>query len=451
MQGRFDEALAIEEDVYAVAAESLGINHPETRGHKECWDDLKYRKIPVTILSRCQRFDFGGIGTSKIAERLREVVQAEGLHADDEALEMVARRAGGSMRDAQSLLDQLLAFGGERLTGEQVHRLLGTAGDDRVAELAAAVLGHEAAQALEFLARTAADGLQLGELVDQLIEYWRDLMVLKCAGSRGERPERIEPAAERPSPAKREGLSLDTILAGLDILAATKARLRGSNHARTLVEMALVRLGRLDDLVSLAQLADWMKGGAMPADTWPSAGRSDAGFAAARVAASEAASGSRLPRASRGPDGGIVAAGLGGSCLPNCRRCTAATRKKRGIPAIFAPNTLVLRFAPDYNAQCKDCQEPRRVEKVEGLLRSLTGQGVEPSGRIGCGGRRPPAKLTTAEEPDGNQSRSRRQRDEALREPLVKRAIEVLGAQIVRVDDGFGTAPAASGERAERD
>ena len=74
------------------------------------------QKIPVTILSRCQRFDFGGIGMPRIVERLREIVAAEGMQADDDALELIARRAGGSMRDAQSLLDQLLAFGDDRLT-----------------------------------------------------------------------------------------------------------------------------------------------------------------------------------------------------------------------------------------------------------------------------------------------------------------------------------------------
>ena len=79
------------------------------------------QKIPITILSRCQRFDFAGIGTPRIVERLRQIVAGEGMQADDEALELVARRAGGSMRDAQSLLDQLLAFGGDRLTAEQVH------------------------------------------------------------------------------------------------------------------------------------------------------------------------------------------------------------------------------------------------------------------------------------------------------------------------------------------
>src|SRR5581483_1865311 len=93
--------------------------HP---GHvKFIFATTEVQKIPITILSRCQRFDFAGIGTPRIVVRLRQVVEQEGKQADDEALELVARRAGGSMRDAQSLLDQLLAFGGEKLTAEQVH------------------------------------------------------------------------------------------------------------------------------------------------------------------------------------------------------------------------------------------------------------------------------------------------------------------------------------------
>src|SRR5437763_492462 len=126
------------------------------------------QKIPVTILSRCQRFDFASLPAARIVEHLKAVIAAEGLNADNEALEMVARRAGGSMRDAQSLLDQLLAFGGDRLTAEQVHHLLGLADEDQVAALAAAVLARDAAQALSLLAAGVDRGLQLGELVDQL-------------------------------------------------------------------------------------------------------------------------------------------------------------------------------------------------------------------------------------------------------------------------------------------
>ena len=93
-------------------------------------------KIPITILSRCQRFDFAQVRTQKIFEALQKIVAKEGLKADDESLHMIARRAAGLMRDSQSLLDQLLAFSDGDLTSEKVHSLFGTAGEDRVTELA---------------------------------------------------------------------------------------------------------------------------------------------------------------------------------------------------------------------------------------------------------------------------------------------------------------------------
>src|SRR5271167_1207862 len=127
------------------------------------------RKIPDTILSRCQRFDFAGIPSQRIVDQLRTIVAGEDMEADDDALELIARRAGGSMRDAQSLLDQLLAFGADRLTAEQVHKLLGTAPDDVIAGLAAAMLSKDAKQSLKLLDGALGQGLQPGELLEQLI------------------------------------------------------------------------------------------------------------------------------------------------------------------------------------------------------------------------------------------------------------------------------------------
>src|SRR5262245_38257968 len=217
------------------------------------------QKIPVTILSRCQRFDFAGIITSRIVERLREVVKADEMKADDDALELVARRAAGSMRDAQSLLDQLLAFGGERVAAEQVHALLGTANDDRVVELAGAARSHEPTRALELLAASVEEGAQVGELLDQLIDYWRDLMVVNCAGAET-RDLSVAPRHRDTLFRQAASLTIDSILAGLELLSTTKARLRGSNYGQVLLEMALVRLSRLEDLVSLSQLAAHLSG-----------------------------------------------------------------------------------------------------------------------------------------------------------------------------------------------
>jgi len=198
------------------------------------------QKIPITILSRCQRFDFGGINASRILQQLKQVVAGEGMKADEEALRIIARRAGGSMRDAQSLLEQLLSFGGDRLTADAVHSVLGTAADDRVVEIASAILNRDPNAALALVARCADEGLQLGELLDQLIEYWRGLMLLNC--SEGQFADLN--VAEHHQTAAREqagAQTLDSLLAGLDVLTTTKARLRTSAHGQVLLERAVVR------------------------------------------------------------------------------------------------------------------------------------------------------------------------------------------------------------------
>jgi DNA polymerase-3 subunit gamma/tau len=402
------------------------------------------QKIPITILSRCQRFDFPSIGTPRIVERLRQIVSDEGKQADDEALELLARRAGGSMRDAQSLLDQLLAFGGERLTVGQVHSLLGTAQDDRVLALAAAVLEHDPARALALLGQGVDEGLQLGELLDQLLAYWRDLMVLHCAS---EAPPDISVAPRHRETLARQAvaLKLDTILAGLDVLNTTKMRLRGSNHGRVLLEMALVRLGRLDDLVSLSQVAQWLSGapGAEPG-------------------APEARPTLRAPHSAQGPPEGVkkkpmmvadapapaAPLALSEESLPRVWQevlaqvgpMMASQVEKAGPPAIFGPNTLALRFDPRYNAERDYCSEPTRVQRIEEALRKVTGHACQLRiESVGSGA--VAASPENAADATTSQPRSRLKRAEAVQEPLLKRAVDVLGAQVVHVDEGFGTAP----------
>ncbi len=115
-------------------------------------------KIPITVLSRCQRYDFAGITPEQIAETLAEICARESVEADPEALGVIARRAGGSMRDAQSLLEQLLSFGGERLTVELVQQQLGIASDDRTLDLLDALSRRDAAEAIRIVDQTASAG-----------------------------------------------------------------------------------------------------------------------------------------------------------------------------------------------------------------------------------------------------------------------------------------------------
>ncbi|HEY7330989.1 MAG TPA: DNA polymerase III subunit gamma/tau [Gemmataceae bacterium] len=401
-------------------------------------------KVPITILSRCQRFDFTGIPVPRIAEHLRDIVQREGVPADEEALELLARRAGGSMRDAQSLLDQLLAFGGERLTTDQVHSLLGTAGDERIVALVESVLAHEVKQALDLLDEAIVTGLQLGELLDQMIAYWRDLMVVQCAGVEGR--DLSVPSRHRETLVRQaKTLTLDTILAGLDILSAAKSQLKNSNHGRTLVEMALVRLGRLENLVALPQLVRLLsspRGGAA------------VGSSPVSVAPPE---GVKKNSPDLVPENGATEPQpltylnlpeIWAQVLRKLPKMLSRSLEKGDLPAIGAPNNLVLRFSIDYNGA---------KELVEAALKELTGQPwslrVENSGDSTStldvappsGGVRSNFEAGDASSsPSAGVVNSRRNaREEAEKLPLVKRAIDVLGASFQRVDEGFGVVSSA--------
>jgi DNA polymerase III subunit gamma/tau len=209
-------------------------------------------KIPVTVLSRCQRYDFAGITPDQITETLAEICASEDVKADSEALGVIARRAGGSMRDAQSLLEQLLSFGGERLTVELVQQQLGIASDDRTLDLLDALSRRDAAEALKLVDQTASGGVQPTELLAGALEFLRDIMIVKY------NPELVMLAA---SPRQKPRLleigkrwSDDTLLAALQILAEYRGRLRGSPHGRTLVEIAILRVARLDDLAELGEV-----------------------------------------------------------------------------------------------------------------------------------------------------------------------------------------------------
>lgn len=430
------------------------------------------QKIPDTILSRCQRFDFGTITATRIMEHLRTIVAGEGREADDAVLALLARRGNGSMRDAESLLDQLLAFGGERLTMDEVHALLGTAAEERVLGLAGAVLAGEVAQALAMLSACVDEGLQLGELLDQLVDYWRDLMLARAAS---------QPAAVLNVMATHRDtliqqarqLSLDTILAGLDILTTTKARFRGTLHSRVLLEMALVRLARLDELLPVTQLVQYARQpGSMPVS--PPTARSSSTTAG-------------TPRPVEPPEGVKkkaddlpAAAGSTALTAENVaavwpRVLTAMTKflasevRKCGLPAITGPKTLALRFPTEYNHEYDYCTAHQSkiaeaVEQVTGhpwVLRlekvhSPVGQGVrEPAGvgalgmTGGVGGQhgmsrggKPGNGMAVAGGGVSQPTSRNRRRDEILAEPLLARAVELLGASLLSLDDGFGSEPA---------
>ena len=211
-------------------------------------------KIPITVLSRCQRYDFAGITPEVIAATLSAICRQEHVEAEPEALQIVARRASGSLRDAQSLLDRLLASGSPLLTVEIVNGLLGTASDERLLAMIEALAQHDAAAALRLLEQSASEGVQPAEILSGIIDFTRDALVLAVGAESMllSVSPRQRPHVERIV----EAWTIDSILASLQILSECRARMRGSLHGRLLVELALVRIARLEGLTDLGSLVE---------------------------------------------------------------------------------------------------------------------------------------------------------------------------------------------------
>jgi DNA polymerase-3 subunit gamma/tau len=216
-------------------------------------------KIPITILSRCQRFDFAGIDATAIQTRLSQIAAEEGVEIEPDAVQILASRAAGSMRDSQSLLEQLLAVADRRITAADVNSLLGTAPAERLEGLVGHLVERNAAAALGELDAALASGVDVGQLVDQLIGYFRDVMAAAVGCGPGQLLYALPTQAERVA-AAADRLGLATILAIVQTLDQTAARLRVSLHGRTLLEMAVVRICQLDELEDLAALAAELRG-----------------------------------------------------------------------------------------------------------------------------------------------------------------------------------------------
>ncbi len=225
-------------------------------------------KVPVTIRSRCQRYDFRLIPQSVIAERVKEILDKEGIEADEPAVTLVSREAAGSMRDALTLLDQVLAFSSGKLLGKKVAEELGLADREHVHALHEAVLQGDGKAALEVIDAVASQGIDLLHFVKQWLDLSRDSVVLRVAG---DHPKLVDlPPEERTralaSSAKMEVLELERAFAAISQLVEEVGR---SATPKIALEMGAVRLATrppLRDISQLiARLAELERGGGGPA------------------------------------------------------------------------------------------------------------------------------------------------------------------------------------------
>jgi DNA polymerase-3 subunit gamma/tau len=435
-------------------------------------------KILETILSRCQRFDFSPVKTASILNRLQFITQQEGLQVDEEALQLLARRAQGSMRDGQSLLEQVLSFCQGQVTVGDVHTLLGTVETRQLAELVQHASNGDTTQTLAVLDKAIDEGIDLGQLAEQLLGYYRDLMAATAGCDvtlmRHSSPDEYELLVQMG-----QQLGIETILAILQLLDETLARMRTSTQPRTLVEMVLTRICYLERLDELSSLVTQLQQNPSLPSTSPPVAPTKSPSVAQPAPKTVPEPDNQAPRetdastTSSAPPAPPIANEIEptqhttttapATPLKKNEEISSPTVETRSEPttplavtpesaekiwqqtlaslgdvtadlakcydcvAISAPNRLAVRFKASYTLQKESCERPERKSRLEATLSEITGQTMRIDLEL------LPDDKDTANPVPVIKSRQQQIQD-AQQQPFVRQAQELFEAEILRVD-----------------
>ncbi len=200
-------------------------------------------KIPITILSRCQRYDFHRIGADTITDRMRELTERENVKAEEKALRFIARAADGSMRDALSLLDRCFAFyAGEEITYEKALAALGAVDTDVYTELLSEIARGNAGRSIFIFEKMIENGREVGQFVNDFIWYLRNLLLIGT--SENESEDVVDISAEQREAMKEMAARVpqSTVMRYIRVLSELLNSLRNATNRRVLTEVALVKL-----------------------------------------------------------------------------------------------------------------------------------------------------------------------------------------------------------------
>ncbi|KPJ68413.1 hypothetical protein AMJ44_06535 [candidate division WOR-1 bacterium DG_54_3] len=209
------------------------------------------QKVPLTIASRCQRLDFGRIKLAEIEGHLQKVGEAEGFEIDEKALNLMGRVAEGSMRDAISLLDQLVSFSGHKISYDNVIMLLGTADEELLFAFGDALVSGDTAKVLELVRKGLEEGRSTPQVTRDLVSHFRSLLHLKVGSSEvleltSDYLERLRKQAEK--------FSLEGIKGVIRALSRAELDMKWHPHARLVLEVALLELLEERQVVAVAPL-----------------------------------------------------------------------------------------------------------------------------------------------------------------------------------------------------
>jgi DNA polymerase III subunit gamma/tau len=209
-------------------------------------------KVPATILSRCQRFDFKRITSKRIVQQLRELCQKEEIVIDEDSLRLIANKGDGSMRDSESILDQLIAFAGKSVNAKDTADLLGIIGLPVFFQVTDLIQQHDMQGGIELVQRIFSEGYDFNEFLSGLADHLRNFLVAKTTGS-SEELDVSEEYAQRYLKSV-DAFEVEDLLRLIKIVSDAENQIRRSANARIHLEVALIKMIKMSSSVQLSQL-----------------------------------------------------------------------------------------------------------------------------------------------------------------------------------------------------
>ncbi|HKV33143.1 MAG TPA: DNA polymerase III subunit gamma/tau [Pyrinomonadaceae bacterium] len=360
-------------------------------------------KVPETILSRCQQFEFRTIATTKILERLKLIAKSEQISVPDEALREIARSGEGSMRDAQSALDQVISFAGATIKKEDVEMALGIAGADILTRIIDSIAANKPADAIAVVDDIVMRGHDLRNFCRDLLAHFRDLLVSKVSGN----VELLESAVCEPEELKRQAALFTEadLVRFFHSLSETETKLRAATQPRYQLEVGIVKLMELRGVESISEILRRLNslesgsGGStpVPTKTAPST-RSAQSVSASPVSASASASSvtpSSVPAssvsasaASSHPSAPVATAAAPApaptqdaspfervkAVLEGQRKRFVVTALEAALTATLDNNELFIEFTPADRHLRETLLKPENAKLICGACREVTGQ-----------------------------------------------------------------------------
>ncbi|MFA4022773.1 DNA polymerase III subunit gamma/tau, partial [Clostridioides difficile] len=200
-------------------------------------------KIPATILSRCQRYDFKRVTVKDITLRMKKICEDEGIDIDDKALNLIARNSQGALRDALSILDQCMSFGESKIDYKDVVELMGSVNIEQLFELSQCIVEQDTKKSLEILNEFVLWGKDIRNLINDLIDHFRNLMVCKVSSELDEIISLPEETIEQLK-IQSKNIDINDLIRILNILSITQDDIKSSSNPRVLVEITIMKIAQ---------------------------------------------------------------------------------------------------------------------------------------------------------------------------------------------------------------